>query len=98
MARTTVSRSEESRELNSREQDYEYREPNLLDIPESVENRFIDQGLKLRWIRILSRNQDDYRNVGKRQAEGKSFIPSFGGSKQDAAPATTTVVDVQAAA
>ena len=36
--------------------------------------------------------------AGKRQAEGKSFIPSFGGSKQDAAPATTTVVDVQAAA
>ena len=53
MARTTVSRSEESRELNSREQDYEYREPNLLDIPESVEYRFLDQGLKLRWIRIL---------------------------------------------
>ena len=75
MARTTISRSEESRELNSREQDdYEYREPNLLDIPESVEHRFIDQGLKLRWIRILSRNQDDYRNVGKRQAEGNLLL------------------------
>jgi hypothetical protein len=74
MARTTVSRSEESRELNSREQEYEYREPNLLEIPESVENRFLDQGLKLRWIRISTRNQDDYRNVGKRQAEGWEFV------------------------
>jgi hypothetical protein len=74
MARTTVSRSEESRELNSREQDYEYREPNLLDIPESVEYRFLDQGLKLRWIRILTKNQDDYRNVGKRQADGWEFV------------------------
>jgi len=74
MARTTVSRSEESRELNSREQDYEYREPNLLEIPESVENRFLDQGLKLRWIRISTKNQDDYRNVGKRHAEGWEFV------------------------
>jgi len=28
--------------------------------------------------------------AGKRQAEGKSLVPSFGGSKQSDAPATTT--------
>lgn len=75
MARNaTTSRSAESRELNSREMEYEYREPNLLDIPEDVENRFADQGLKLRWIRITSRGQDDYKNIGKKLQEGWQFV------------------------
>jgi hypothetical protein len=74
MTRTTTSRSAESRELNTRETDYEYREPNLLDIPENLENRFLDQGLKLRWIRVLQKGQDDYQNVGKRIAEGWEFV------------------------
>jgi hypothetical protein len=52
MARNTT-RSTQSRELETREveEDFEYREPNLLDIPESVTSRFEDQGMKLRWIR-----------------------------------------------
>jgi len=74
MTRTTTSRSAESRELNTRETDYEYREPNLLDIPETLQNRFLDQGLKLRWIRVLQKGQDDYQNVGKRIAEGWEFV------------------------
>lgn len=74
MARTTTSRNAESRELNSRENDYEYREPNLLDIPEEVKYRFEDQGLALRWIRVLTKGQDDYQNVGKRIAEGWQFV------------------------
>lgn len=74
MTRSTTSRNAEARELNTREQDYEYREPNLLDIPDSVENRFLDQGLTLRWIRILQKGQDDYQNVGKRLAEGWEFV------------------------
>ena len=45
MARNTT-RSTQSRELETREaEDFEYREPNLLDIPESVTARFEDQGM-----------------------------------------------------
>lgn len=36
--------------------------------------------------------------AGKRQAEGKSLIPSFGGTKQGDAPATTTEATSTAAA
>lgn len=74
MTRNTTSRNAEARELNTREADYEYREPNLLDIPDSLEHRFLDQGLKLRWIRVLQKGQDDYQNVGKRFAEGWEFV------------------------
>lgn len=74
MARTTT-RNTQSRELETREtESYEYVEPNLLDIPQSVENRFADQGMKLRWIRISLKGADDYSNVGKRQAEGWQFV------------------------
>ena len=74
MARNTT-RSTQSRELETRETEtYEYQEPSLLDIPENVTNRFADQGMKLRWIRISLKGQDDYTNVGKRQAEGWQFV------------------------
>jgi hypothetical protein len=74
MARNTT-RSTQSRELETREaEDFEYREPNLLDIPESVTARFEDQGMKLRWIRTTLKGGDDYTNVGKRMAEGWEFV------------------------
>ena len=74
MARNTT-RSTQSRELETRETEtYEYQEPSLLDIPENVTNRFADQGMKLRWIRISLKGTDDYTNVGKRQAEGWQFV------------------------
>lgn len=74
MARNTT-RSTQSRELETRETEtYEYQEPSLLDIPENVTNRFADQGMKLRWIRISLKGADDYTNVGKRQAEGWQFV------------------------
>jgi len=68
------TRETQSRELDTREQEYEYREPNLLDIPESVSNRFTNDGMKLRWIRISLKGGDDYTNVGKRLAEGWEFV------------------------
>lgn len=71
---TTQSRNAETRELNSREADYEYREPNLLDIPDSVKNRFEDSGMALRWVRMTVKNQDDYKNVGKKIQEGWQFV------------------------
>jgi len=75
MARnTTMSRSAESRELNTREQYEEYQEPNMLDIPESTRIRFANEGMTLRWIRINLRGQDDYKNVGKKVQEGWQFV------------------------
>ena len=75
MARNTqTSRSAESRELNTREQYEEYREPSMLDIPEEIQNRFANEGMALRWIRINLRGQDDYKNVGKRMQEGWQFV------------------------
>lgn len=68
------TRSTQSRDLETREQEYEYKEPNLLDLPESVENRFANDGMKLRWIRISLKGADDYTNVGKRLAEGWEFV------------------------
>jgi hypothetical protein len=74
MARNTT-REHQTRELDTREtDDYEYVEPNLLDIPQFVTHRFEDQGMKLRWIRISLKGKDDYTNVGKRLAEGWEFV------------------------
>ena len=75
MARNTkLSRSAESRELNTREQYEEYQEPNMLDIPEELEIRFANEGMTLRWIRINLRGQDDYKNVGRKIQEGWQFV------------------------
>ncbi len=52
----------------------EFREPNMLDIPDSVVNRFKNEGMALRWIRINLRGKDDYTNVGKRVQEGWQFV------------------------
>jgi len=71
---TTASRSAESREMNTRDEEYTYREPSLLDIPEAVNHRFADQGLKLRWIRMTIRGQEDYNNIGKKMSEGWEFV------------------------
>ena len=54
--------------------DYEYIEPNIFYIPQFVNNRFDEQGMKLRWIRISLKGKDDYTNVGKRLAEGWEFV------------------------
>ena len=51
-----------------------FEEPNWLDIPATVKERFNNEGLALRWIRVSLKNQDDYQNVGKRQAEGWEFV------------------------
>ena len=68
------SRNVETRELNNREQDMEFREPNMLDLPDTVVNRFKNEGMALRWIRINLRGKDDYTNVGKRVQEGWQFV------------------------
>ena len=51
MTRTTT-RNTQTREMQTREEEFVYQEPNLLDLPESVTDRFKDQGFDLRWVRI----------------------------------------------
>jgi|TARA_R110002126_G_scaffold68513_1_gene173503 hypothetical protein len=54
--------------------DEEFTEPNWLSIPDSVVDRFKDEGMVLRWIRITINGQDDYKNVGDRQNDGWTFV------------------------
>ena len=73
MARTE-SRSSQERESQTREEVYTFEEEDALAIPEEVKERFLNQGMVLRWIRIQIRGNDDYQNVGKRQRDGWVFV------------------------
>ena len=68
------SRIEDQRELNTREEEWTFEEPNALDIPKPVQIKFESEGMKLRWIRVSMRGNDDIANVGKREAEGWTFV------------------------
>jgi hypothetical protein len=68
------SRSTEVREKNTREEEWTFEEPDALDIPELVKARFDNEGMSLRWLRILLKGQDDIMNVGKKQQEGWVFV------------------------
>ena len=73
MARTE-SRSSQDRDHQTREEVYTFEEEDALAIPQEVEDRFKNQGMTLRWIRIHIRGVDDYQNVGKRQRDGWVFV------------------------
>ena len=74
MARTE-SRSSQERESQTREETtYTFEEEDYLAIPEEVTDRFKNQSMVLRWIRIQIRGADDYQNVGKRQRDGWVFV------------------------
>ena len=68
------SRSTEIREKNTREEEWTFEEPDALNIPELVKARFDNEGMSLRWLRILLKGQDDIMNVGKKQQEGWVFV------------------------
>jgi hypothetical protein len=68
------SRSTEVRENNTREEEWTFEEPDALDIPELVKARFDNEGMSLRWLRIMLKGQDDIMNVGKKQQEGWVFV------------------------
>ena len=73
--RKSVARSASTREQNTREEtEWTYEEPNALEIPDPVINRFTNEGMSLRWIRINLKGVDDYQNVGKRMAEGWAWV------------------------
>ena len=71
----TTARSSETRETQVREEEeWTYEEPNALEIPKPVQNRFESEGMSLRWIRINLKDADDYQNVCKKMAEGWTFV------------------------
>ena len=73
MTRET-SRIDTLRETNTREEEYIFEVPDALSIPNTVQERFQNEGLDLRWIRISLRGQEDIMNVGKREQEGWTFV------------------------
>jgi hypothetical protein len=46
------SRTDTLRETNTRQENFVFEEPDALSVPQSVEQRFQNEGLSLRWIRI----------------------------------------------
>jgi len=70
------TRSSNEREQNTRQEEYTFEEPDFLEIPEEVRDRFSSQGMSLRWIRMTLKGQDDVSNLGKRLHEGWSFVQS----------------------
>ena len=70
-----TARSATAREQKTREEtEWTYEEPNALDIPVPVQHRMESEGMSLRWIRINLKDADDYQNVGKKMAEGWTFV------------------------
>ena len=65
-----------SREASSRESSQKtyYETDSWLDIPEEVETKFMDQGIKLGWLRIYINGEEDYKAVGKKINEGWEFV------------------------
>ena len=68
------SRSETTREQNTREDQWNFEEPNALNIPENVQARFDNEGMALRWIRVSLQGKDDISNVGKKLQAGWVFV------------------------
>ena len=74
MTRTTTSRIDDTREMQTREFNDVFEEQDWLSIPPSVKARFDGEGMALRWIRVRLKGKDDYQNVGKRLSEGWQFV------------------------
>jgi hypothetical protein len=74
MTTRNESRSNTLREENTREDEWTFEEPNALTIPDTVQARFENDGMSLRWIRISIRGQEDIQNVGKKLQLGWVFV------------------------
>jgi len=72
----TESRATSTREAVTKRKSKVFEEPNWLDIPTTVRERFANNGMALRWIRFLIGNNEDYQNIGKRLAEGWELVQS----------------------
>ena len=62
----------QTRETETKE--YTFTEPNWLDVPDIVVNRFNAEDMTLRWIRISLKGEDDYKNVGNKMSQGWVFV------------------------
>lgn len=51
-----------------------YTPPSLLDIPEDVRERFLNESYALRWIRVQIKHNADYKQISKRKREGYTFV------------------------
>ncbi len=75
MTRINNTRSSQLREKNTKEQTtYTFEEPNLLEIPEPIVNRFNDAGMTLGWIRLTLKGKDDVSHIGRKMQEGWEFV------------------------
>ena len=74
MVTRNTSRSTNQRETEVREEEWTFEEPNALEIPGPVQERFDAEEMALRWIRVSLQGKDDYINVGKKQQEGWVFV------------------------
>ena len=67
-------RSNQQRENETREEEWTFEEPDALSIPDTIQARFDNEGMSLRWLRISVKGVDDIMNVGKKQQEGWVFV------------------------
>ena len=75
MEMTREAREATTRETETRmAEDFTFEEPDALGIPEAVTNRFADEGLTLRWLRVSLGGKDDISNIGKRVQDGWQFV------------------------
>lgn len=63
----TAERTEEVR-------DFTYRPPTDLEISEKVRSRFLNKGMKLRWIRYKIQGELDQNNIFRHMKEHASFV------------------------
>ena len=68
------SRSNTLREENTREDEWTFEEPNALSNPDTVQAKFANDGMSLRWIRISIKGKEDSQNVGKKLQLGWTFV------------------------
>ena len=75
MTRINNTRSSQLREKNTKEQTtYTFEEPNLLEIPEPIVNRFNDAGMTLGWIRLTLKGKDDVSQEEVPEMEHSSIV------------------------
>ena len=75
MAITKTKRTEETRESTSKIETSSFEEEKYFDIPEAVKNKFDSSRYDFKdGLGVALNGEDDYKNVGKRQREGWTFV------------------------
>ena len=77
MTTRTNTRSSQLRENNiKQETEYTFEEPNQLEIPKAIEERYASEGISLGWLRITLKGREDYAHIGRKMQEGWQFVAS----------------------